>query len=66
MNKRRCQRPLVFISFPYLAVIVLVALLASGTLAVFSKILQRSRQNPNTVRGAGVEKAALTLGRDFR
>ncbi|MFC5456343.1 hypothetical protein [Prosthecobacter fluviatilis] len=46
MNTHRHQRPLVFISFPFLAVIVLVALLASLTLAVFNKVHQRSRTHP--------------------
>jgi len=34
VKTHRCHRPLVFITFPYLALIVLAALLARTTLAV--------------------------------
>ncbi|MBN8421342.1 MAG: hypothetical protein J0L73_20685 [Verrucomicrobia bacterium] len=49
MKTHRCHRPLVFITFPYLALIVLAALLASMTLALFNKV-QESRPSKNPVR----------------
>lgn len=56
MNMHRCQRPLVFISFPYLAVIVLAALLASMTMAVFNKLQQRSRPQQDPVPAMTLKK----------